>query len=229
MTTPTKMPLLFPLLCLFALLGLAAAQASEKCLQWYPAENDGAFPGARLEKFGAPKVEKDSKLGAVLVFDGKQDALVVHRNPVQGDKAFTVEILFQPSAGGPKEQRFFHVQDVRERRLLCETRLDDKSQWCLDSHLFESQKVYTTLIDFKKVCPPDAWYWVATVFEGGKVKNYINGVLQNEGQLAFNPMEEGRFSLGMRLNQVHWFKGKVRELRFHHEALKPGLLQRVIP
>jgi len=32
-------------------------------------------------------------------------------------------------------------------------------------------------------------------------------------------MTKGNISLGVRLNKVKWFKGQIREIRFHSEVL----------
>ena len=40
-------------------------------------------------------------------------------------------------------------------------------------------------------------------------------------------MKPGRTSLGVRLNQVFWFKGAIREVRIHPAALDAAALQRV--
>jgi len=39
-------------------------------------------------------------------------------------------------------------------------------------------------------------------------------------------MSAGQISLGVRQNKVYWFKGGIREVRFHSAALTPENLQR---
>ena len=46
------------------------------------------------------------------------------------------------------------------------------------------------------------------------------------GVIGFGPMTDGRTSLGVRLNQVHWFKGGIAELRIHSRALLVSELQK---
>ena len=63
------------------------------------------------------------------------DALFLDANPLAGLKQFTVEVVFQPQADGPKEQRFLHFQEAgSENRLLFETRLTDDGRWFLDTY-----------------------------------------------------------------------------------------------
>ena len=57
---------------------------------------------------------------------GWHDRHAIEANPLAGLKEFTVEVVFQPAADGPKEQRFLHFQEEKsESRLLFETRLID--------------------------------------------------------------------------------------------------------
>jgi hypothetical protein len=57
--------------------------------------------------------------------------------------------------------------------------------------------------------------------------DYVNGAREFEGRVVFPPMTNGDTSLGMRLNRVFWFKGSIKEVRFHSTALTPDGLQRV--
>ena len=56
--------------------------------------------------------------------------------------------------------------------------------------------------------------------------HYIDGVKELEGEVAFPAMAAGRVSLGVRQNKVYWFKGGIREVRWHANALKAEQLQR---
>src|SRR5690349_19802951 len=53
----------------------------------------------------------DSPQGKAISFDGSKDGLLMPINPLDGLPQFTVEVIFQPAAGGPKEQRFLHFQE----------------------------------------------------------------------------------------------------------------------
>jgi hypothetical protein len=72
-----------------------------------------------------------------------------------------------------------------------------------------------TLIDSTKLHPVNKWYWAALVYDGKKMRSYINGQKELEGELDFPAMTKGKISLGVRLNKVNWFKGQIREIRFH--------------
>ena len=48
--------------------------------------------------------------------------------------------------------------------------------------------------------------------------------MENSGQ--FTEFGEGQISLGVRQNKVFWFKGGIREVRFHREAIAADQLQR---
>ena len=82
------------------------------------------------------------------------------------------------------------------------------------------------MLDKTKLHPADQWTWVALVYANGHMAHYINGVKELEGEVSFTPMLEGKISLGVRQNKVHWFKGSMREVRFHSIALTEENLQR---
>jgi hypothetical protein len=62
-------------------------------------------------------------------------------------------------------------------------------------------------------------------YDGKKMKSFVNGKKELEGEINFSAMTEGKISLGVRLNKVDWFKGQIKEIRFHPEALKSQGLQ----
>jgi hypothetical protein len=171
---------------------------------------------------GAPRVTAGE---SAVQFNGVDDGLVLPVNPLAGLREFTIEILFKPEAGGPPEQRFLHIEDERGSRVLIEIRLTEGGRWCLDTFLFSGASRFP-LIDRTKLHPAGRWTWAALVYDGGKMAHFINGVRELEGEMAFVPMAAGRTSLGMRLNQTSWFKGAIREVRFHATALPEDRLQR---
>lgn len=176
---------------------------------------------------GAPKIETDRAGGPAVIFDGKRDGLFFPVNPLAGWSRFTIEILFSPAGDGPVEQRFLHAQDEVGRRALIETRLNRSGGWWLDTFLRSGSLPGFTAIDPKKVHATDRWYWAAMSYDGKVMTSFVNGEKQVEGEVRFDPMGPGQISLGVRLNRVSWFKGAIREVRFHPAALTPSALQRL--
>ena len=180
--------------------------------------------GLTAEVLGAPRVVIDAG-GPAVFFNGATDGLLLPANPLAGWKAFTVEILFSPAEGGLEAQRFMHIQDP-VWRVMIETRLDGHGGWWLDTFLGNNSKGQP-LIDPAHVHPTGRWYWAAVSYDGRHMTHFINGVKELEADTEFGPMTAGRVSLGVRQNKVFWFKGGIREVRFHPAALAPAELQRV--
>jgi hypothetical protein len=190
-------------------------------------DNTTRLAGHALTVEGAPRVAEIDGAKA-LIFDGARDGLFVPAIPIAGAKQFTIEVLLRPAEGGPPEQRFFHAQDAIGRRALLETRLDSKGRWWLDTFLRgEGNDRGLALIDPKKTHPTDRWHWVALRYDGATMTHFVNGVKELEGPIAYAPLGEGTISIGVRQNKVYWFKGAIREVRFHTEAIAPEKLQRV--
>lgn len=185
---------------------------------------------ADVEVIGAPRVASIGGHNAV-VFDGVHDGLLVNTNPLAESSTSTVEILFHPASAGPKEQRFFHVQDRAGKRALLETRTDDHGNWWLDGFMRTSsdpEDKGLPLIDPKLTHPVDRWYWVALRYDGHQLATFVNGTKQCAGAAQFSPIGQGKISLGVRQNLVYCFKGAIAEVRFHREALPDERLQRFV-
>jgi hypothetical protein len=178
--------------------------------------------GHVTEVVGAPKFASADN---AIVFDGKGDGLFVPANPLAGWSAFTIEVRFKPDGSGGEEQRFLHLQDELEHRLLIETRVSDQG-WALDTFLFQDAEHKLTLLDRTKLHPTDRWYWVALVYDGAKMSHYVNGELELAGEVDFKPMTAGRTSIGVRQNRVSWFKGAIAEVRFTPAARSADRLRR---
>jgi hypothetical protein len=174
---------------------------------------------------GAPRVQHERD-GASVVFDGANDGLLVAALPFAGARAYTIEILFWPAEGGLTEQRFFHAQDAADRRAMIETRLDGKGSWWLDTFI-QTGAPGVTLVDRSKLHPTNRWYWAALRYDGTTMAHFINGRKELERGVAHEPFATGQISLGVRQNKVFWFKGAIREVRFHREPLPEAKLQRV--
>lgn len=184
--------------------------------------------GNSVQVWGSPQVKEDAS-GRYLNFDGEGDGLLVGVNPVEGWQNFTVEILFRPDADGRPEQRFLHFQDELNNRGLIETRVNPDSTWTLDTFLYDHvNDDRLTLLDRSILHPTDRWYWAALVYDGKTMSHYVNGVLELSGEVGFAPMSGGSISIGVRMNQVHWFKGGIREVRFTPRALQEADLQKTV-
>lgn len=168
---------------------------------------------------GSPLIVHDGA-GICLSFDGIDDGLIIPVNPVANWKQFTIEILFKPAADGPTAPRFMHFEDKAGNRGTIELRLTPGGQWYLDTFLKNGKtNKGVTLIDSTKLHTAGQWYWAALVFDGKKMIDYVNAIPEHEGLVEIEPMGSGEISLGVRLNRINWFKGQIREVRFHPAVL----------
>jgi hypothetical protein len=197
--------------------------ASQPAMTVWVLDNLKSVGGNVPEVIGQPQVVT-TPMGPAMHFNGESDGLLLSVNPINGWAAFTMEMLIKPEAGGPKEQRFLHVEDGDGNRGTMELRMLDKG-WALDTFLL-APPARLTLLDQTKLHPADQWTWVALVYQNGKMTSYINGAKELEGVINMVPMGDGKISLGVRQNHVSWFKGLIREVRFHAEALPADRLQR---
>ena len=185
----------------------------------------GDYPPVVL---GNPVTVSDSS-GAALSFNGVNDGLIIPKIPVEGWSRFTIEVLFKPAGDGPAAPRFIHFQDNESNRGTLEVRITPKGMWYLDSFLkngnTDKGNSHLTLIDSTKKHQADQWYWVALIYDDKKMSSYINGKKELEGIVDFPPMTSGNISIGVRLNKVNWFKGLIKEIRFHPAALDSLTLQ----
>jgi len=175
--------------------------------------NTKAIAGLPTVAAGAPKVVETDK-GKAVEFDGIVDGLIVDSLPLAGAEKFTLEIIFRPDANGPAAQRFLHLQEtVSESRILIELRMPDSQNWYLDTYI-KTEAGDHTLADPPKPHPAGQWYNATLVYDGEKMRHYVNGVEESSAKLAFDPLGGGKTSIGVRINLVHWFKGAIRKVRF---------------
>jgi hypothetical protein len=162
-----------------------------------------------------------------LRFNGSTDGLVFAQNPIEGCRAFTIEVLFKPDADGPSAQRFVHLEDKGENRVLIETRVTNDGLWYLDTFLFaKPTEKGLTLVNPKQTHRADRWYWAALVYDGKTMSHFVNAEKENSGPIDYGPMTAGHTSVGVRLNKVFWFKGAIAEVRFYPRALELAELQK---
>lgn len=175
--------------------------------------------GQATETLGNPQVV-GTPAGHAVLFDGVDDGLVVHTNPLAGATAFTLEAVFRPDAGGAFEQRWFHIQEeAHDNRVLLEIRLTG-DEWFLDAFIKSGDNKRTLYSEnFKHKA--GEWYHVALTFDGVTMRDFVDGKEELSGPLTIQPLGSGSASIGVRLNRVFWFKGAVRKARFTPRALSP--------
>jgi hypothetical protein len=183
-------------------------------------DNLASIGGHPATVLGHPTVIA-TPVGKAIQFNGVDDAIFLDVHPLAGAETFTWEVIFRPDADGAAEQRFFHFQETgTQTRMLMETRLIG-GQWCLDSYVL-SGKDSSTLLDREKLHPAGAWYSIAAVYDGKEFRNYVNGALQNRGEVRLAPQGPGRTSIGTRIDKRNYFKGAVLTARMTTRALTPS-------
>ncbi len=176
--------------------------------------------GHPTQAFGTPRVVTTDK-GKAVEFDGVEDALFIDNHPLSDARVFTWEVIFRPAKGGRPEQRFFHMQENGStNRYLMETRLMGDN-WCLDSFAATSSG-QQALMDRTLTHPLDAWHHCALVYDGARMRHYVNGNLELSANVLLAPHGVGRTSVGVRFNQVDYFRGAIRLARMTRRALAPS-------
>lgn len=203
---------------------LATGCAQQRATVWNFAARDriGSHP---VTLSGSPAIVKDEN-GGSMCFAGEPDAALLDVNPIAGLGTFTIEALIRPASGGAVEQRFLHIEDERQARVLLELRMVSPGTWALDTFLFDSPESRLTLLDRTKVHSTAEWHWVALTYDGTTMTHYVDGVRELEGTIAFRAMAPGKMSLGVRLNKVSWYQGCIGEVRFTPRALPASGLQK---
>jgi hypothetical protein len=169
---------------------------------------------------GAPRLIETPQ-GKAVEFNGVGDAMFVPVNPLAGFRQFTAEIVFQPYAGGPPEQRFFHCQeDGSENRFLFETRLTKDNRWFLDTFIKSGDGNYTLFAE-SSLHPIGPWYHAAVVMDGKAMRHFVNGREELTTKIDYKPQLAGRTSVGVRINRVSWYHGAVRQVRITPAVLTP--------
>lgn len=176
-------------------------------------------PAVRI--LGNPTLISDTPHGEAVLFNGVDDALLVAWNPLDGLSTYTLEVLVRFDAGGSLEPRFLHLGDIRRDRLMLEARLNDEGGWVMDSYL-RAGEAYLVLIDYSQTHPVGEWAHMAVVVEDGHVKNFVNGQFEMEGSLPFHPLAGGAMAIGMRMNEIHWFRGAIHSIRVTPGVLTPN-------
>jgi hypothetical protein len=160
------------------------------------------------------------KYGEAVTFNGSSDGLLIESMPLKGLEQFTVELIFQPQSGGNFEQRFFHCGEVQGDRVLLELRATP-THWYADSFIKVGEE-NVTLISPELLHPLDNWYHLAYLNDNGRFTVYINGNKELESELKLPALKSGNTSLGMRQNEVSWFRGAIYKIRISAAALNPN-------
>jgi hypothetical protein len=214
------MPALRSLLAQVLLAGAALAQSPSGAIVW-EIDNLRRIGGHEVTVVGSPRVV-DAPQGRGVEFDGVDDALFLPIHPLAGQAQFTAEVTFRPAAEGPKEQRFFHLQETgSENRVLFETRLTDDGHWFLDTFI-KSDGGECTLFAKDHLHKIGPWVHAAIVVDGKTMRHYVNGKLELSQELKFTAHKAGNTSLGVRYNKVHWYKGAMSRARFTPRPLEPS-------
>jgi hypothetical protein len=168
---------------------------------------------------GRPQIIKD-KYGKTVAFNGSADAIFLEEMPLTGLKKFTIEVIFKPQSGGSFEQRFLHCGEIQGDRILLELRANE-SDWYFDGFIAVGDQK-CALIEPNLVHPLDKWYHVAYMTDNGKLETYVNGKKELEGNVVLTPLKGGKTSIGVRQNEISWFRGSIFKIRFTGAVLAPN-------
>jgi hypothetical protein len=213
-------------LLLAALSGLALTSPATEVWRF---DNTEIIAGHRVALVGAPRIAEAGGVKGT-VFDGAHDGVIVPAIPIARAREWTVEILFRPATEGPVEQKVLFAQDdVNGWRFLLETRLNQKKgKWSLDTFVSTGgPKPRGGPVEMKRSYLAGQWHWIALRYNGKTVAQFVNCRKDFEIDWKYEPIGDGKTSLGMRPNQPQWFAGAIAEARFHRVALADEKLARV--
>jgi hypothetical protein len=152
-------------------------------------------------------------------FDGTDDRVVVDTNPLIGLNEFTFEVVFRIDEGGVSEQKFIHLQANPDIRILFEIEFKENGRWYMENFIKAENGESIHLMDSTIDYPVNRWYHAAIVYKNNEFKQYINYNTLDIENLSWTPPTDGSVSVGSRMNQVNYFTGAVREIRFADMAL----------
>lgn len=182
-------------------------------------DNVNHIGGFTTTIYGEPKAIEIDNIKAI-EFDGINDGLLINNNPLSEATNFTVEIIFMPYPGGLEEQRFLHLQQDDNNRMLIELRSTNTNQWFLDTFIKSAGSGVTLYADAYTHSTED-WHHAALIYQSNTMSHYVDGQLELSGEIAYQKMTTGKVSLGVRQNKVSWYKGAIRLVKFTHKALTP--------
>jgi Concanavalin A-like lectin/glucanases superfamily len=203
-----------------AIMPVRAAQPEQ--IMWSFERLEGIGGGATHVE-GHPEIIS-TPAGKAVVFNGVDDALFIDEHPLAGAKTFTIEAVIRPD-GGAFEQRWLHLAETDANgadtgaRFLFEVRVVG-DRWYLDAFI-NGPGYNKTLAAPEKTFPIGRWYRVAQTYDGTTYRSYVDGVLQAEAPVEFEPQGRGHASVGVRINRVNYFRGAILLARFTPRALSP--------
>jgi hypothetical protein len=222
----STMNFLWRLFAALPLLACVTSPAAEPVVETWTFDRLDSLGGHPTKLLGHPRII-ETPAGKAIEFNGVDDAVFVDVHPLAGAETFTWEVVFRPDHDGRPEQRFFHLSERdpatgkdTQTRLLFEIRIIG-GRWCLDSFAYAGGKS-RALMDRQKLHDSDKWYHVAMVYDGKQFRNYIDGALENSGDVHLIPQGQGHSSAGVRINLVDHFKGAIRVARFTRRPLSPA-------
>jgi hypothetical protein len=201
-----------------ALILLFSAAIASAQVRW-ELNNLTLLNGDSIKVLGAPKLV-ETKMGKAMEFDGIDDGIVLETNPLANAEEFTVEMLFMPYEGGAFEQRYLHMQQDNDNRMLIELRSKNKD-WFLDTFI-KSAPSSATLFAENNLHPSGQWYHCALVYKNRVMTHFVNGVPELTKEVDYKIVTSGRTSIGVRLNNVCWYKGIIKTVKVTHKALAPS-------
>lgn len=176
-------------------------------------------PTNTFHLLGHPKCI-NSKYGSAVEFDGENDGIFIKSMPLNNLSQFTIEVIFKPNSNGNFEQRFFHCGEINGSRVLLEIRATE-TEWYFDGFI-KSAEQSCTLIDSTLLHPLNNWYHVAYTVDNGILATYIDGKKELTGKIKFQPINTGITSLGVRQNELSWFKGELYKIKISPRILTPS-------
>lgn len=201
-----------------AWLAAATAAVAQPRVEWRLDSLD-RIGGHAVTLVGQPRILETDR-GRAVAFDGIDDGLLIAANPLAGLSQFTIEVVFQPAADGPEEQRFLHFEEHKTgNRALIELRMNKDGRWALDTFL-RSPEPGLTLLDRTVTHTPAEWHVARLSYDGRTMTHFVDGVREGQGDVVFKPLREGQTSIGMRQNRVSWFKGVIHTVRVIPEAAR---------
>ena len=200
-------------------MALAAPAASQTPGVEWRLDSLERIGGHAVTIVGQPTVV-DTDRGRAVAFDGIDDGLLIASNPLAGLSRFTIEVVFQPAAAGPEEQRFLHFEESQTgNRALIELRMNKDGRWALDTFL-RSPEPGLTLLDRAVTHTSAEWHVARLSYDGRTMTHFVDGVREGHGDVVFRPLRDGQTSIGMRQNRVSWFKGLIHTVRVIPEAAR---------